>query len=105
MNLFNIFIYLIITVKVIFFYYLMRYIYYKYEHKKHPYNINYSTKLKNAQIIKNKLAPVLTILMSILLIILFYPHKTTTTLDSETKELLCFFGIILIFKEIGILYF
>jgi len=103
MNFYRIFIYSIIAVKLIYLFFLIRYFYYKYKLKKNPFDLDYSNKLANIKKIISKLEFIITFLMSFLLIILFYPHKTSKALDSETKQLLCIFGIILIIKELGLL--
>lgn len=103
MELFSVFIYSIILTKLTYLFFLIRYFYYKYKYNKNPEDIVYYHEYKNTENIKSKLEIVITFLMATLLILLFYPHKTTKTLDSETKQLLCIFGIILIIKEIGFL--
>lgn len=103
MNFYRIFIYSIIVAKLIYLFFLIRYFYYKYKYNKNPFDSDYSNKLANITNIEKKLEFIITILMALLLIILFYPHKTSKALDSETKQLLCLFGIILIIKELGLL--
>jgi hypothetical protein len=103
MNFYRIFIYSIIVVKLIYSFFLIRYFYYKYKHNKNPFDLDYYNKFANIQKIKSKFEFIITFSMAFLLIILFYPHKITKAIDSETKQLLCIFGIIIIIKELGLL--
>jgi len=97
MKLLRAYILLAILVKVIFLVLLVQSFYFKNLIKKEPDNKNYKDLLATIDRLKNQSGFIFTILMAILMVILFNPSdRVKIIIDSQTKTMLGFFGILLI---------
>jgi hypothetical protein len=106
MSLFRIFIFSIIIIKIIYLFLLVINYYYLYDFKKNPHHIDSFKKEKQTRNIKQLLHNIMTLSIALLLVILFYPYKgNKEIIDSETKQILWFFGIVLTIKELEILFY
>ena len=106
MNSFRIFIYSIIIIKIIYLFLIAINYFYTYDFKKHPDHTDSFKKQKKTQNIKQILHNIIIFSIALLLIILFYPnHNNKIIIDHETKQILWFFGIVLIIKELDNLFY
>jgi hypothetical protein len=97
MKLLRAYVFLAILVKVIFLVFLVQSFYFKNLIRKEPDNKKYKDSLEIIDRLKNQTGFIFTILMAILMIILFKPSGgDKIVIDSYTKTMLCFFGILLI---------
>ena len=102
MDLFNMFIHYIITLKIIYVIVLFRVIFYKYEFKKNINRIDYFEKYKNSSVIESYLETIFMISIAILIMILFHPKQIDKykPIDWHAKQILFLFAIVLIFQQI-----
>lgn len=97
MKLLRAYIFLAILVKFIFLVFLVQSFYFKNLIKKEPDNKNYKDSLETIDRLKNQTRFIFTNLIAILMIILFNPsYRDKMVIDSITKTILCFFGVLLI---------
>ena len=104
MNYFIIFIYSILIIKILYLLFIFIDYYLKYNLKKNPFDMNLLKNKNKIEQMKNILEKIFTLFVSLLLIILFYPHNSNKIIvNHETKQLLCLFGVVLIIKDLGII--
>ena len=100
MNFFQIFLSIIIIVKIFFLYFALRQFYFRYKSVKQPKNSTYKEKLEQVRHYKNQVDFIFMVLMAFLFIFLFNPWKNNDKyLDSHSKYLIYIFGFVILFTS------
>jgi hypothetical protein len=96
MNLLRAYVFLIILVKFVYLFFVLRSLYLHNKFKNNPNDKNYKLLLETNDHLKNQLELVFISLVAILLIILFNPINKNLILDNETRTILYLFGFLLL---------
>jgi hypothetical protein len=96
MNLLRAYVFLIVLVKIFYFFFILRSIHLRYKLKYNPNDKNDKASLQISDHLKHQIELIFTMLVAILLIIIFNPINKKIIIDSETRTILYIFGILLI---------
>jgi hypothetical protein len=92
-----IYLYFIVTVKILFLFFALRHLYFRAMLLKYPKNKEYLEGLKRTSIYKTQVDFVFTNMMAVLLIYIFNPRQQNEKyISKETKFLMYIFGFIII---------